>query len=219
MIVPPQFLFRARFPVRYVAGLPDALDPNGGPLPAEQSISGLGELDPQVPKFDLRAAWNEEGLAFSVSVEGRSLPPIGNPDRPTKSEGLFLWIDTRNTQDIHRASRYCHAFCCLPNGGGEDGAEPVVIQTPVPRAREDAPLHEPEEFLARTVLHKDRYSLTAFLPAGTLNGFRPAEQPEIGFYAMLRDAELGTHYLGIGDEFPYESDPSLWSTLQLRPAE
>lgn len=74
MIVPPQFLFRARFPVRYVAGLPDALDPNGGPLPAEQSISGLGELAPQVPKFDLRAAWNEHGLAFSVSMEGRSLP-------------------------------------------------------------------------------------------------------------------------------------------------
>ncbi|WP_145370268.1 DOMON domain-containing protein [Maioricimonas rarisocia] len=218
MIVPPQFLFRARFPVRYVAGLPDSLD-EGALLPSDCGIQGLGELESQSSNFDLRAAWNEHGLAFSVSVKGKTLPPLGNPDRPTESEGLFLWIDTRNTQDIHRASRYCHAFCCLPTGEGDDGKSPSVIQVAVPRAREDAPIHDSEEFLSRSVLREDGYDLTVFLPGSTLNGFRPAEQPEIGFYAMLDDAELDRLYLGVGDEFPYASDPSMWSTLQLNPAE
>ena len=29
-----------------------------------------------------------------------------------------VWIDTRNTQNIHRAGRFCHRFAFLPVGAG-----------------------------------------------------------------------------------------------------
>ncbi len=31
----------------------------------------------------------------------------------------------------------------------------------------------------------------------------------------MKDAELGEQFLTVGREFPYDHDPSLWSTLEL----
>jgi hypothetical protein len=60
--------------------------------------------------------------------------------------------------------------------------------------------------------------LEAWLPASVLNGFDPAAQPQLGFYYSVVDAELGLQALSVGDDFPYASDPSLWSVLLLSDA-
>jgi hypothetical protein len=67
-------------------------------------------------------------------------------------------------------------------------------------------------------VRSDGYSLEAWLPATILNGFDPAAQPQLGFFFAVVDAELGLHTLSAGDDFPFASDPSLWSTLQLSDA-
>ncbi len=54
------------------------------------------------------------------------------------SDGLRVWIDTRDTHNIHRASRFCHQFVFLPTGGGPRLDQPVAEQTLINRARENA---------------------------------------------------------------------------------
>ncbi len=53
------------------------------------------------------------------------------------------------------------------------------------------------------------------MPGSVLNGFDPEQNPRLGFYYAVRDAELGEQVLSVGSEFPYWEDPSLWSVLEL----
>ena len=56
-------------------------------------------------------------------------------------------------------------------------------------------------------------------PAASASGlisFDPEDSPQIGFYWMLRDSELGEISLTVDSAFPYISDPSLWETLDLQ---
>jgi hypothetical protein len=55
----------------------------------------------------------------------------------------------------------------------------------------------------------------AFFPAAVLNGFDPDQNPKLGFYYAVRDAEHGDQVLGVGADFPYAEDPSLWAGLEL----
>ncbi len=51
--------------------------------------------------------------------------------------------------------------------------------------------------------------------AGVLHGFDPDQNPRLGFYYAVRDAELGEQVLSVGSDFPYWEDPSLWAVLEL----
>ena len=82
------------------------------------SADGLGELEGQKSMADVRAAWSEAGLAFSVRVEGKRHPNWCREGELEDSDALQVWIDTRDTHNIHRASRFCHRFVfCRPAAG------------------------------------------------------------------------------------------------------
>ena len=59
------------------------------------------------------------------------------------------------------------------------------------------------------------YSLQAFIGSEALTGYNPADQPSLGFYYALADRELGPQTMSMGNEFPFDEDPSLWGTLEL----
>jgi len=111
--------------------------------------------------------------------------------------------------------RYCHQFHMLPIGGGPDHDEPALVQTKINRALQDAPLIAANAVPFRNTRTKSGYVVEAFLPAGALTGFDPDQNPRLGFYYAVRDAELGEQVLSVGSEFPYWEDPSLWSVLEL----
>lgn len=216
-ILPAAFLFRYTLPVRYCPSLPGE---EGAP-PAETLFSAVdplshpGALD-DAPEFaELKLVWNENGLGFSLRVRGKKQRPRCHPAHPTDSDGLQLFLDTRNTQSIHRASQFCHHFCLLPAGGGRSKQNPVGLQIPVARARADAPLVDSSVLRLAAQKHDDGYVLAGHLPAEALHGFDPESNRRLGFFYCVRDAELGTQTLSVGEEFPYASDPSLWSTLEL----
>src|SRR5438270_607721 len=79
----------------------------------------------------------------------------------------------------------------------------------------EMPLEERNEVPFRVMLTKKGYVLEAFLPAAVLHGFDPEQNPRLGFYYAVRDAELGEQVLSVGADFPYWEDPSLWSVLEL----
>ena len=49
------------------------------------------------------------GFRVEVEAEGK-LDAFGNDDRPEANHGVQLWIDTRDTRNVSRATRFCHRF-------------------------------------------------------------------------------------------------------------
>ncbi|NQV23651.1 MAG: hypothetical protein HQ518_04710 [Rhodopirellula sp.] len=217
-VIPATFSFRFALPLQRV----DAL-----PLKGKQLLkldencrlfwpgSDLSEVE---QPLQLSAAWNPQGIAIAAQVSRKQHPAVSDINRPDETDAVQIWINTRNTTTIHRANRLCHHFCLLPNGGGDDGLEPVVRQLPIARATEDATIFPPEAFTIRSERSADGYIIEAWLPAECLNGFDATESKQLAFYAMLRDSELGDHCLTVDSAFPFASDPSLWQTLDLQDA-
>lgn len=221
-VVPHPFLFRFSVPVRRCDELPKrGKSAFGGlDLSADFALPDLSELRGVRPFGEIRAAWNDDGLGFSVQVRGKKHPPAAEERTPTMPDGVQLWIDTRNTQTIHRASRYCHHFCFAPTGGGRDGEQPFGVQLPIAQARETTPLAVKGSLLVSAKILPDGYRLEAWLRRDQLQGFDPAADREagtptkLGFFYEIRDSELGNQSLTVDASFPFAHDPSLWSTLE-----
>ncbi len=213
-LLPPRFLFRYALPVRYDRKLPKAGKKLLG-LTAEFGLADFAALDQAEPFGAVRLAWNDEGLGIAVEVQGKHRPPVCDQPAAEACDGLRVFIDTRNTQNIHRASRYCQQFCLLPAGGGPDGADPQAVQLPILRAREEAPRANMADVRMAASVSKSGYMLEVWLPSSVLYGYDPEAQPRLGFYYALHDAERGDQFLSVGPEFPFAVDPSLWSTLEL----
>jgi hypothetical protein len=214
-LVPPRFLVRVAHPCKYVKAVPrsgrgDLLD-----LPAACRLDSFAALDGKADFADVRLAWNELGIALQTTVAGKDQPPQGDLDRPRHSDGVTLWLDTRADRTSHRASRYCHQFHFLPAAAGPDKDEPAFVQAKIHRALQDAPVAAASAVPFRCPRVKGGYRVEAFLPAAVLNGFDPEEHPRLGVYYAVRDAEKGEQTLGVGAEFPYAEDPSLWHVLEL----
>ncbi len=214
-LIPNRFLFRVCYPCRYVAEVPregseDLLD-----LPASCRLDGFTDMDERQPFAELRLAWNEGGLAVQVEVRGKEQAPVGDVSRPRFSDGVTVWIDTRDARTSHRASRYCHQFHFLVSGGGPDKDEPAFVQGKIHRALQDAPPVGGEGVPFQIVRRTRGYRLEAFLPATVLNGFDPEQNPRLGIHVAVHDQELGEQSLSVEGEFPWAEDPSLWSVLEL----
>lgn len=215
MIVPATFLFRVAQPCPYIKKLPHERGDRLLDLPETCRLEFLGALDGKRPFADVRSAWNELGLAVQVEVRGKDQLPQGDAAQVRGSDGVTLWIDTRDSRASHRASRYCHQFHFLPIGGGANHDEPLATQAKIHRALQDAPLAPAESIPFRCQIRKSGYVLEAFLAAPLLHGFDPEQNTRLGFFYVVRDLELGEQMPGLGPEFPFWEDPSLWNVLEL----
>jgi hypothetical protein len=212
-LLPTRFLFRFSAPCRYRDPL---WTDEGTQLEERYRLVGLTELEGQAALADVRAAWSEAGLVFTLRVQGKRQPPWCRAVRPEDSDGLQVWIDTRDVHNVHRAGRFCHRFVFLPSGAGRKLDQPVAECLPINRARE---LHNPiaaGQLRVCSEKRVDGYVLEAFIPAEALTGFDPAEYPRLGFTYAVIDRELGQQTFGVGSPMPYQEDPSLWATLELQ---
>ncbi len=211
-LIEPTFLFRFTIPCRYVQAQWSA---QGVGLSEAHALPALQSLDGAPPLAEVRAAWNETGLFFTALVEGKRQLPWCREGSIDESDGLHLWIDSRDTQNIHRASRFCHRFAFIPTGGGNRRQDPVAGQLGIQRAKEQAKAALPRKLGVRSELRVHGYTLEAFIQADALTGFDPLEHPRLGFMYAVVDRERGTQTLSVGTEFPYQEDPSLWASLEL----
>lgn len=216
-LLAPRFLFRFSVPV--LRGDP-IWKPGGVELDESHRLLNLAELDALTsasePAFaDVRMAWSPEGLAFNVRVDGKQQPVWCRDGRLDDSDGLTVWIDTRATLNIHRASRYCHRYVFLPAGGGRGNAEPVADQLLINRARENARPIRPRELQVASKITKTGYALAAFVPAVALAGYDPQQHRQIGFTFAVFDRELGMQTFATGPAFPFQEDPTCWAAVEL----
>jgi hypothetical protein len=211
-LLPPTFLFRFAVPCRHRRA---AWDDGGAALAPKFRIPSFGELEGKALFADVRAAWNRTGLSLSVRVAGKKQTLWCRAARAEDSDGLHLWIDTRDTHNIHRASRYCHRFVFLPLGDGPQFQRPVALWLPINRAKDNPKQVSAGTLQVRSQTHADGYSLEAHVPAAALTGFDPVEHPRLGFCYAVMDRELGWQTFTVGPEFPFAEDPSLWGSLEL----
>ncbi len=216
-LLAPRFLFRFAVPVAHH----EPIWKSGGvELDASYRLLNLAAFDAgsdsQERHFaDVRMAWSPQGLVFNVQVSGKKQPLWCRESRLDESDGLQLWIDTRATHNIHRATRYCHRFAFLPAGGGRHQTDPLADQLLINRARENARPIRPRELQATSRVTKTGYRLAAFVPTVALGGYDPAQHRQLGFTYAVTDRELGLQTFATGPAFPFDEDPSCWATLDL----
>ena len=213
-LIPQAFYFRMALPCVRVEGLPRAgarlLD-----LPEGCRLAEFSGLDGVPPWAEVRAAWNPGGLAMAFEVGGKLSPIFHDPRQPDASDGVDLWIDTRDTRAAHRATRFCHHFrLLLIPGKGEPTVQ--VSQPKIHRAQADAPTARAGEVRAVAQKLRKGYRLEVFFPASTLGGFDPETNRRLGLAYRVTDPDRGDQFLAVGHGFPVAEDPSLWSTLELR---
>lgn len=211
--IPDSLLFRFRIRCRRFSG--------GGKQPVELPASctlpvfGERELHGGKSYAQLRAAWSPDGLYFWMKVKGKKQTLWCRDTQLLESDGLQIWIDSRDTHNVHRATRFCHWFLLLPTGGGSISKKPLATMLKINRAKEHSPTINQIPISVDSQIEKDGYKLAAFLPAQTINGWDSADHRLIGFSYVVNDRELGSQNLSVGRDYPVAEDPALWNTLVL----
>src|SRR5918995_3335118 len=213
-LLPQAFWFRLSIACRRIDGLPRT-GPRGRllDLPESCALPDLSPLEGGRSWAEVRVAWNLAGLAVAIEATGKT-GPITFEEGPTLSNGAQIWVDTRDTRGIHRASRFCHRFTAkLSPGGSRAALEVELAQRPIARAVADAPTCKVETLSARAERISGGWRLELFFPSEALHGFDPETNRRLGFAYQVTDPDREDQFLGVGREFPIGEDPSLWSTL------
>lgn len=215
-VVPPSFLFDYRLPVPYCNGPAAGRSRNMLSLPTGSDLFFPSRLN-DAPAFATAACgWNEEGFGLRISVSGKAAPVAGRSSSLSGSDAVLLWIDTRPTGTVHRATEYCHHFAILPVDNDQDN-QPGALNQPIAQQRHQRIESDVRKFLLQTQLSDDGYQIEAWIPGSQLHGWRDVgDLKRIGFYLVVQDSELGDQPLSVQDDFPFGYDPSIWATLELQ---
>jgi hypothetical protein len=174
----------------------------------------LGQMEGREAFAQVRLAWDADGLYVGLNVEDKT-SVVSHRQHPHNADALFLWVDTRDVRDAHRASRFCHHFIALPRGGGAQRKSATAWQQPIRRAREATPICAPEQLRVASRCRKDGYGLELVLPRQVLNGFDPEENSRLGFTYLVTDHEHGNQTWSVPGRFPFQVDPSTWAAVRL----
>ena len=211
-LLAPTFLFRFAVPCRYV---PQPWSAREIELPAKCTIPSFGQLEDRPMFADVRLGWNEDGLGVSVRVVGKKQLPWCREGRIEDSDGLSLWISTRDTHNVHFANRFCHRFVLLPQGAQRQQDQPVAKLVRIQRARENPKPIGDDTIKIRSEKRIDGYLLRAHIPTSAITGYDTQESSRLGLSYAVTDRELGWQTFTVGSEFPFQADPTLWGMLEL----
>ncbi|QDV70000.1 hypothetical protein Poly24_37190 [Rosistilla carotiformis] len=211
-LIDPTFLFEFSVALKRA---PLKWGKTGVRLDESYRIPAFGTLAGRPHYADLRMGWNENGIGFRVEVVGKAQMPWCREARVEESDGLHLYIDTRNSPGIHRANRYCHQFAFLPMGASVKRDQPVARMLNIHRARELPTPVDSDALQVHSTLKKHGYEMSGLIPAKGLTGYDPSEYPRISLWYAIVDREIGWQTLSLGPEYPCQEDPTLWATAEL----
>jgi hypothetical protein len=213
-LLPQSFWFRMALPCPKVDAIPRSkgrlLD-----LPGSCALPDFRELEGQPSWVRAFVGYNASGLGVAFELLDKAGPISPEPGMPSGIDGAQVWLDTRDTRNVHRATRFCHRFVASLVPGKGRSLEVSVVQKPIARAVADAPVGKPGSVQARAERTLSGWRLELFFPADSLHGFDPETNRRLGFYYEVNDPDRGGQCLGVGREFPVGEDPSLWATLAL----
>lgn len=214
-IVPPSLLFDFRLPLKACES------------PSKKKTASLLKLSDQhklfvpstlneTPKFaSVFAGWNLDGFGLKVCVEGKPEAPSGDSKDLSISDAVLLWLDTRPTGDVHRATEYCHHFAVLPADEQVKG-QPAIVPQPIAQQRSTRIEFNAKQMSTNCKATKTGYEVEVWIPATQLHGYREvSEIGRLGFHCVVKDGHLGDQSFHLSGDFPTGYDPSTWITLEL----
>lgn len=219
--IPADFYFQLENLARRSDSLPGNFAEPGQmcDLGPEYRLMSSSDLGGQPDWIDVRCGWSPNGLAFVFEDKG-------GKKRDAGLVKLNIWIDTRNTRNVHRATRFCHQFrlefdptiyVARKRGPRETmapGVEPSQIR--INRALADAPVANRENIYTDLLRYDNGgFRLAVFLQAPALNGFDADVNRLLGLAYRIQAPNRDWQRLGPGVEFPVTEDPSLWTVLEL----
>jgi len=215
-LLPQAFWFRLAVTAPRIDAMPRMEGTRLLELPASSALPDFAQLEGGASWAQVRAGWNALGLGLMVVAAGVS-DEQRDASRPEGFAEVHFWVDTRDTRDVSRATRFCHHFMVkLAMRGSRGKLTPEVFQRPIARAVADAPIYRGDQILAGAEITKSGWVLELFLPASALHGFDADTNRRLGFAYQITDRVRPDQFLGIGREFPVGENPSLWATLELR---
>lgn len=215
-LLPQTFWFRFAFPCTRVEGIPH-VNESGGllGLPSACALPDFQPLENSPRWAEVRLGWNTSGLGITVIADVAS-PRQLTERRPEGFAVTQIWIDTRDTRNVSRATRFCHRFVVSVDRAESRGRwQAQVTQRPIARAMADAPLSRCDDIPVRVELSRAGWLLELFLPVQVLSGFDPDTNRRLGFAYQITDHSHDDQFLGVGRDFPIGENPSLWATLEL----
>ncbi len=216
-LLPQAFWFRLAVACTRVEGIPRAnASTDLLALPAACALPDLKPLDGGERWAEVRVGWNALGLGITVIAEGVTAQQLAER-RPEGFAVAQFWVDTRDTRNVSRATKFCHRFNVRIDRGGSRGRlEAQVAQRPIARSVADAPIGRSDDIPVRVELNRTSWRLELFLSSQALSGFDPDTNRRLGFAYQITDFVRDDQFFGVGRDFPVGENPSLWSTLELR---
>jgi hypothetical protein len=216
-LLPQAFWFRFAAPCTRVEAIPRANSASGLlALPESCTLPDLKPLDGGASWAEVRVGWNSGGLGIAVLADGVTAQQLAER-RPEGFAVAQFWVDTRDTRNVSRATKFCHRFVVRIDRGSSRGRLDVqVAQRAISRAVADSPIGRSDDIPVRVELGRTTWLLELFLSAQTLNGFDPDTNRRLGFAYQVTDFVREDQFLGMGRDFPVADNPSLWTTLELR---
>jgi hypothetical protein len=216
-LLPQTFWFRFAAQCQRIEEIPRIKDPSRLlDLPATCAVPDLNQLEGAADWAKVYLAWNPRGVGIAILADGVSSPQL-NSDRAEGFAAVDLWIDTRDSRNVSRATKFCHHFqVSLKLSMSRKELTVEIRQRPIPRATADAPMGQMQMISTRAKLDRAGWQLELFFPAQVLHGFDPETNRRLGFTYLLRDHIHDSQYFAGGREFPIGENPGLWSTIELR---
>ena len=214
-LLPQSFWFRMALACPVVEGIPRAkgrlLD-----FPASCGLPDLGELEGRASWARAFVGYNASGLGVAFEVLDKAGPISPLPGQASGVDGVQVWIDTRDTRNVHRANEVLSSLSLPRSCPARDGRS----RSRSPRSRSPGPSPMPRWWRPGSVQGRAERTLSGwrlelFFPSDSLHGFDPETNRRLGFYYQVTDPDRGDQFLGVGREFPVGEDPSLWATLRL----
>lgn len=214
--LPARAFFQFEFPLHRVER-PPAMNGHVDKWPLKHLLPTLMQIEDQEPFGDVYAGWDDDCLFFAFDVPDRPGKLQCDPDHWWKKDGLRICVDTRDTRDVKRGTRFCHLFYVLPTGGGQSGHAPVVGLHRMSRSTEHPPKIDVSRIKVAVHPTKNRYGVEVAIPGECLHGWAPAEHPRIGVFYKIKDTHFGIQNLSVTDDFGWNADPSAWAAAVLTP--
>lgn len=186
------------------------------PLPDDAILPCLSnELAGRQKFAQVRLAVGADALFLQCDVQGKRQLPWCRDSRLEDSDVLHVWIDTRNTRDVQRATKYCSRFGLLPMGSGPKADLPYIGWVPIQRAKDNPPQPPWNLMTIRSRIAEGVYRMVAAIHFDALHGIDPNDFPIVGFYFAVIDREQGWQSLSVAPDGAVVENPSLWAQLVL----
>lgn len=201
-------------PISFFAFQMDCHAVINGKLEKSHLLPALAALSGSYSFAELFLGWDKNGLYCKAKIEGAFEQP--NLSNLLSSDSIELFFDTRDIKTSGFTTRFCHHFFFLPVAVEHQGEWLQAAEITRFRTEDRHELCDPSLLQVETIQNRKETLVNIFIPSATLHGYDPLQFHRLGFtYRINRKNGLRQNFSANSDNFSIESQPSLWSSLNL----